>query len=553
MTAPHVMFFGLLFVSVTFAIWQDKHNSAHIWELLSSDENGTATDLDRFNGIVCLLGVYMDYFILNQHYNKPHHPKFYRTTTDKVALAIHVICGTIEMFGCYLSLFQADPSTAAKVAAWAAVLGHVPTSFYLTPGVLASKRVAIPCYVGCNLFHGFSAIQVLRDPNDLYKLLLLNIVMHTYGWLRMNLFLFNKFRIFQEHRYSVALVVSGFLSLSCFSNPVPVWSFWFYIGMSNYIWSAAADYLVPRYPSMAWLSEEVDNDRGLALFKMSAVRSVLEDAVTTAMEEIPDEDFARTVFEAYADEETGTKDRLSVPEVTKMVYVMGKSTSVTQEFVAEHDSVGDGFLHFADFYDKIWSDDLSKRHLIADYSMFSCEAVPGPDAPDFEIARFIFNMLDFDKNGTISTGEFAALLKTWGILDCDRVAKDSINEKDMTFEVFYEKERILWEHCYEHMIWDYETLKQDRERASQRTSFTGLNEKEEQLFSVQEVESVLQTVSDCCEEATKHWIDGQCMALDLTDSTDDETVDSTDEEEIAALRELFENDNIWEYCYDHMM
>ena len=48
-------------------------------------------------------------------------------------------------------------------------------------------------------------------------------------------------------------------------------------------------------------------------------------------------------------------------------------------------------------------------------------------------------MLDFDKNGTISTGEFAALLKTWGILDCDRVAKDSINEKDMTFEVFYEK------------------------------------------------------------------------------------------------------------------
>ena len=103
------------------------------------------------------------------------------------------------------------------------------------------------------------------------------------------------------------------------------------------------------------------------------------------------------------------------------------------------------------------------------------------------------------------------------------------------------------------MIWDYETLKQDRERASQRTSFTGLNEKEEQLFSVQEVESVLQTVSDCCEEATKHWIDGQCMALDLTDSTDDETVDSTDEEEIAALRELFENDNIWEYCYDHMM
>jgi hypothetical protein len=68
-------------------------------------------------------------FVLWFHFTHAPHPKFVILMRRRVSIFTHIFSGIIEFVACWVAFWTHNP-IVARVAALAAICGHIPSSYY---------------------------------------------------------------------------------------------------------------------------------------------------------------------------------------------------------------------------------------------------------------------------------------------------------------------------------------------------------------------------------------------------------------------------------------
>jgi len=158
--------------------------------------------------ILISLSVLLNLGVIIYHYKIPPHPKFLILPKRKWTIRLHVWSGTIELISGVISCYFLSPK-AALVQGCAALFLHVPTALLQTPVVFGSKAIMIPSYLLCIIIHGFCAFQLIQDPSSHAWAINTFLIFNVYAWCRFYFYMFDRFHLFGNEKYSVAILLAG--------------------------------------------------------------------------------------------------------------------------------------------------------------------------------------------------------------------------------------------------------------------------------------------------------------------------------------------------------
>ncbi|KAF9427898.1 hypothetical protein BGZ76_002143 [Entomortierella beljakovae] len=157
---------------------------------------------------IAYLSLFFDVAVLAYHFYTPFHPKFYVKPTRRRVLRLHIFSGFIS---CVFAFYAEDPTKYAYVAAFFAILSHVPSTFYQIPTVLGIKAFLVPSLFMVTALHGYFAYNLVQNPTSFYYLLSSYLTVHIYAWSRVFFALYYRLKLFEGHRFSAAMLTSGML------------------------------------------------------------------------------------------------------------------------------------------------------------------------------------------------------------------------------------------------------------------------------------------------------------------------------------------------------
>ncbi|KAF9937748.1 hypothetical protein BGZ65_001100, partial [Modicella reniformis] len=152
-----------------------------------------------------------DIGVLTYHFSTPFHPKFYVRSARRTVLRLHIFSGCLEILSCVGAYYAEDPTNWAYAAAFFAILSHVPTTFYQIPTVLGIKAFLVPSLGMVTALHGYFAVNLALNPTSFYYLLSTFMTVHIYAWSRVFFAVYYRFKLFESHRFSAAMLTSGML------------------------------------------------------------------------------------------------------------------------------------------------------------------------------------------------------------------------------------------------------------------------------------------------------------------------------------------------------
>ena len=95
--------------------------------------------------VVWSVQVLFNYYIVYYHMTKPHHPKFYSTWMNKLAMIAHMIGETIALFGFYLGAVLNMKEVCITAAAAGAFL-HLPSVLWNNRNTHGQRELSCPSY-----------------------------------------------------------------------------------------------------------------------------------------------------------------------------------------------------------------------------------------------------------------------------------------------------------------------------------------------------------------------------------------------------------------------
>ncbi|KAG0043245.1 hypothetical protein BGZ83_011683 [Gryganskiella cystojenkinii] len=117
----------------------------------------------------------------------------------------------MEIISCIAAFYAKDPTKYAYAAVVFALLSHVPSTFYQIPTVLGIKAFLVPSLMMVTALHGYFAFNLALNPTSFYYLMSTYMTVHIYAWSRVFFALYYRFKLFESHRFSAAMLTSGML------------------------------------------------------------------------------------------------------------------------------------------------------------------------------------------------------------------------------------------------------------------------------------------------------------------------------------------------------
>ncbi|KAG0013305.1 hypothetical protein BGZ81_001093 [Podila clonocystis] len=109
------------------------------------------------------------------------------------------------------TFYVKDPTQYAYAAAVFALISQVPSTFYQIPTVLGIKAFLVPSLMMVTALHGYFAVNLVLNPTSFYYLMSTYMTVHIYAWSRVFFALYYRFKLFESHRFSAAMLTSGML------------------------------------------------------------------------------------------------------------------------------------------------------------------------------------------------------------------------------------------------------------------------------------------------------------------------------------------------------
>jgi hypothetical protein len=155
------------------------------------------------------------------HWTVPAHPKFSIALGSRIAIAVHVLFGTLGVFVPLLAFFAAlKPSEGhiCMVVALVAELMHAGTAVKMMPNVFGTKVIMLPAYLTCVVTKFGLAVGLLiamtSEPVGGYKEQLEWMwawwcAHNTYAWVRLWMVFFTSVKAVRSDQYTVAVMLAG--------------------------------------------------------------------------------------------------------------------------------------------------------------------------------------------------------------------------------------------------------------------------------------------------------------------------------------------------------
>ncbi|KAF9996797.1 hypothetical protein BGZ80_007162 [Entomortierella chlamydospora] len=408
---------------------------------------------------LCYISLFFDVAVLAYHFSTPFHPKFYVKATRRRVLRLHILSGCLET-----AFYAEDPTNYAYAAAAFAVLSHVPSTFYQIPTVLGIKAFLVPSLFMVTALHGYFAYNLVQNPTSFYYLMSSYLTVHIYAWSRVFFALYYRFRLFEGHRFSAAMLTSGMLLVPSVMGLT---------GNLMLLGGVLISDIVLRYCNSHefWISWTTEHPRELAASPDKKV--VLEALITAAEisnsvdELITKEPKARyahacakvmsanvrnntprakaeAVFRAI---DVNHDNELSIAEFKDFLFACGIS-----QYEMENKMMLEGLFanrkvatkdEFCTWFTKNWihTNSITIPHL--------------PRTPRGQ-AKLVFDTLDSDSSGQLDLEELGHLLTSWGLPQNEALGYLKSHDKDgdntISFPEFYENMSTVWKFAIQSFI-----------------------------------------------------------------------------------------------------
>lgn len=344
--------------------------------------------------IVAFLAILGNIRIIQYHATVPPHPKFLLVPKRKFWIRVHALTGSIEVILGVVAWFTEDKSLALATAG-VALLGHVPSSYFQTPGVFGTKGIMVPAYFGVVTMHAYCAVRLVMEGGDIIWLERTWMALQAYAYVRIFGLLLQSVGAFKDSIYTVSVVLAGAAITPFILGPA---------GMVCIL------FVVMIYLGWFWLIMRPNAREWHQLFEEKERRSLIDTNMRNLWiarhlhTEVNDSSIqnARLVFDHLDSNRSG---KLTLAEVTTLMQEWGASADYVHAFF-HHYGDSDG-INFETFVSTLWISGRIQEQL-------TDKAAASIREPEQQ-ARFIFNHLDLNSSGYLDLAEIEMLLLEWGM------------------------------------------------------------------------------------------------------------------------------------------
>ena len=372
--------------------------------------------------------------ILYYHATVPPHPKFTMLPNRKIWIRIHAISGALELILGIVAWFLMDKNLAILVGI-IAIIGHVPASYFQSPGAFGAKGITVPGYFMIVTIHLYCASRLIMTGGDIVWLERTWIVLQAYSYMRVYMVLLNNMKVFKGSHYTVTELLAGATILP------------FVFGFSAQILVSfgIATYLIMYRLILKPSTEEWDQ-----LFEEKERQSLIDAEtrnqwVAKHIAANPGDDKvknARMVFDYFDTDKSGYISKDEVLNISKEWCI---SENYILSFLEKYNNPNG--IDFKAFLSGIWvlgnvQSDITRK--------------VSSTIKDKKIqAEMVFNHLDLDSSGHLELIEIEMLLLEWGM--GSQEAKVYINkfagrDNKINFEEFYAEMKPIWNFGFQQMF-----------------------------------------------------------------------------------------------------
>ncbi|KAG9072842.1 hypothetical protein KI688_000622 [Linnemannia hyalina] len=418
----------------------------------------------NFRMYIGYISLFFDVGVLAYHFSTPFHPKFYVKTARRRALRLHILSGCLEIIACVCAYYANDPTNYAYAAAAFGAIAHVPTTFYQIPTVLGIKAFLVPSLSLVTALHGYFAINLVFNPTSFYYLLSTYLTVHIYAWSRVFFALYYRFKLFESHRFSAAMLTSGTLLvpsvLGLQGNIILV------------VFVLTCDGLIRSYTTPEfWTAWTTENPRELAT---DPEKKVVLEALITAAEisntveslsaQDPKDHYSRICATVITANARNTTPREKAHAVFRAIDVDRDNELSVTEFkdfliacgISPNDGEGQVLLDGLFQGGKITTADEFCAWFTKSWIHSSSLTVPKlPSTPRGQ-AKLVFDALDADGSGKLDLAELETLLYSWGLPRNEAVGYLKSHDKDQSgaidFQEFHKSMDTVWKFAIQSFI-----------------------------------------------------------------------------------------------------
>ncbi|KAF9160804.1 hypothetical protein DFQ26_005156 [Actinomortierella ambigua] len=372
---------------------------------------------------------------------------------------------TAFKIACVAAFYSKDPTYWAYLAAFFGTVAQVPSTFYQIPTVLGIKAFLVPSLFMVTGLHGYYAVRLAMNPTSFYYLLSTYMTVHIYAWSRVFFALFYRFKLFEGHRFSAAMLTAGMLLVPSV------------LGLRGNVillaFVVASDVLIKVFyaDDEFWKAWTTENPRELA---GAPDKKVMLEALVTAAEitstidslskqdkstqyarvcmtmrsanqrNLTPRDKARAVFRAI---DIDNNNELSIAEIRAFLESCGISQHEMENgLLLEslfHNRKIATFDDFCSWFTKHWvhSNTISIPQL--------------PSTPRGQ-AKLVFDCLDADGSGNLDLEELEYLLVSWGLPKSEAAGYlktiDTDGSGKIEFKEFYKGMETIWKFAIQSFI-----------------------------------------------------------------------------------------------------
>ncbi|KAG0208451.1 hypothetical protein BGX28_000589 [Mortierella sp. GBA30] len=410
------------------------------------------------------LSLFFDICVLVYHFSTPFHPKFYVRPTRRRVLRLHIFSGCLEIISCVAAFYAKDPTPYAYAAAAFAALAHVPSTFYQIPTVLGIKALLVPSLSLVTALHGYFAFNLVMNPTSFYYLLSTFMTVHIYAWSRVFFALYYRFKLFEGHRFSAAMLTSGMLL-------VPT-----VLGLRGNVILLSVILTSDIFLRLSnnqdfWVRWTTEHPRELA---SSPEKKIILEALVTAAQvsnavphwakQSPQERYAKICATVM----TANARNLSPKEKARVVFRAIDSNEDNELSIAEFKDflMTCGISQF-DMDDKMMIESLFEDRKVATFDEFCTwftknwihsNAITIPKMPSTPRgqAKLVFDTLDSDSSGYLDLEELQHLLVSWGLPENEAEGYLKSVDKDgsgqIEFQEFYQYMSTVWKFAIQSFV-----------------------------------------------------------------------------------------------------
>jgi hypothetical protein len=217
--------------------------------------------------IVWTFQVILNVFVIYYHVTRPHHPKFYSTTANKVSIICHMIGGIVAVNGLYFGTLL-NRKEVCIIAAGAGAFLHLPTVAWNNRNTCGQREMSAPMYFMIWVILLTSYINFVLYDANFQTVFSLAMTLNIYSMVRLYAALSGPMFSNLETNYDRSLICAGFSNIS-FAHGMfsPL-----YIIVGFHLWNIYFEFIKP-YPRFMmriqrgyWdaVPNEIEEKRGIS-------------------------------------------------------------------------------------------------------------------------------------------------------------------------------------------------------------------------------------------------------------------------------------------------